>query len=149
VTTPSPLRRNSTLWPLPRPQRDYRNGYLIPGSQTWNLAYTLQNGLNLGVPYSVPRYPTGKNSSTGLPWAPATDGLRNITGTLNKDGTATIYAITSTVSGNGDQGADPNKLVAITDNLAATTLPGNETFTTLRAAGNLEVLRGVSYTPGT
>lgn len=118
-------------------------------SQTWNLAYTLQNGLDLGVPYSVPRYQTGTNSSTGLPWAPATDGLRNITGTLNKDGTVTIYAITSTVSGNGDQGADPNKLVTITDSLAATTLPGRETFTTLRAAGNLEVLRGVSYTPGT
>lgn len=118
-------------------------------SQTWNLAYTLQNGLDLGVPYSVPRYQTGTNSSTGLPWAPATDGLRNITGTLNRDGTVTIYAITSTVSGNGDQGADPNKLVTITDSLAATTLPGRETFTTLRAAGNLEVLRGVSYTPGT
>jgi hypothetical protein len=118
-------------------------------SQTWNLAYTLQNGLDLGVPYSVPRYQTGTNSSTRLPWAPATDGLRNITGTLNKDGTVTIYAITSTVSGNGDQGADPNKLVTITDNLAATTLPGSESFTTLRAAGNLEVLRGVSYTPGT
>ena len=49
--------------------------------------------------------------STGLPWSPAPDGLRNITGVVNKDGTATIYAITSTVSGNGDQGADPNQLV--------------------------------------
>ena len=68
---------------------------------------------------------------------------------MNKDGTVTIYAITSTVSGNGDQGADPNKLVEVTDDLAATTLPGTETFTTLRAAGRLEVLRGVSYTPGT
>ncbi|MGC1254162.1 MAG: hypothetical protein WA867_01305 [Candidatus Acidiferrales bacterium] len=66
---------------------------------------------------------------------------------MNGDGTATIYAITSTVSGNGDQGADPNKLVAITDNLAATTLPA-ETFTPLRTAGNLEVLRGVSFAPG-
>ena len=118
-------------------------------TQTWNLAYTLQNGLALGIPYSVPRYQTGTNSSTGLPWAPATDGLRNITGTVNSNGTATIYAITSTVSGNGDQGADPNKLVTITDNLAATTLPATESFNTLRAAGNLEVLRGVSYTPGT
>jgi hypothetical protein len=118
-------------------------------SSTWNLAYTLQKGLALGTPYTVPGYQTGTNSSTGLPWAPATDGLRNITGTVNSNGTATIYAITSTVSGNGDQGADPNKLVAITDNLVATTLPARETFTTLRAAGNLEVLRGVSYAPGT
>jgi hypothetical protein len=120
------------------------------GTQTWNLAYTLRNGLALGIPYDVPDYQTGTNSSTGLPWAPATDGLRNITGTVSSDGTtATIYAITSTVSGNGDQGADPNKLVAITDKLAATSLPRTETFKMLRSAGNLEVLRGVSFAPGT
>jgi hypothetical protein len=118
----------------------------------WELAYTLTNGLNLGVPYTVPGYPTGNNSGTGgtnLPWAPATDGLRNITGVENPDGTATIYAITSTISGSGDQGADPNKLVAITDTLRATTLPARESFVTLRTAGFGEVLRGVSWTPGT
>ena len=72
----------------------------------------------------MPSYPTGNNSVTGLPWAPATDGLRNLTGHVNGDGTVTLYAATSTVSGNGDQGADPNALVSITDNLAATSLPG-------------------------
>ena len=36
----------------------------------WQLAYTLQSGLNLGAPYSVRGYPTGINSVTGLPWAP-------------------------------------------------------------------------------
>jgi hypothetical protein len=120
-------------------------------TQKWNLAYTLQAGLQLGVPYTVASYPTGNNPATGLPWAPATDGLRNITGSVNGDGTATIYAITSTVSGNGDQGADPNELVAITDSLSAggPMPPSGENFTTLRAAGNLEVLRGVSFTPGT
>jgi hypothetical protein len=118
----------------------------------WELAYTLTNGLNLGVPYTVPGYPTGNNSGpggSGFPWAPATDGLRNITGIVNFDGTATIYAITSTISGSGDQGADPNKLVAITDTLSATTLPAKETFITLESAANGEVLRGVSWTPGT
>ena len=60
---------------------------------------------------------------TGLPWAPATDGLRNITGQVNRDGTVTIWAVTSTVSGGGDQGADPNQLVSVTDKLGATTLP--------------------------
>jgi len=118
-------------------------------SGTWSLAYTLQSGLNLGVPYTVANYPTGNNPATGLPWAPGTDGLRNITGVVNTDGTATIYAITSTVSGNGDQGADPNMLVAITDNLAATTLPSAESFTTVRSAGFGEVLRGVAFAPGT
>ena len=76
-------------------------------SGTWALAYTLTAGLNLGVPYTVPGYPTGNNAATSLPWSPATDGLRNITGRVNHDGTVTIWAITSTVSGNGDQGADP------------------------------------------
>ncbi len=38
----------------------------------WQLAYTLQNGLDLGTPYSVRGYPTGTNSVTSLPWAPAT-----------------------------------------------------------------------------
>jgi hypothetical protein len=117
--------------------------------QTWSLAYTLQAGLDLGEPYSVPGYPSGDNSLTGLPWAPATDGLRNIIGRVNGDGAATIWATTSTVSGDGDQGADPNKVVAITDNLAATAPPAAESFTTVRAAGYGEVLRGVSFTPGT
>jgi len=118
----------------------------------WQLAYTLSSGLGLGVPYTVPGYPTGNNSGTGgtgFPWAPATDGLRNITGVVNGDGTATIYAITSTISGSGDQGADPNQLVVITDNLSATTLPSKESFTTLKTARYGEVLRGVSFTPGT
>jgi len=119
------------------------------GTGQWKLAYALQHGLELGQPYTITGYPTGTNPATGLPWTPATDGLRNITGEVNADGTATIWAVTSTVSGNGDQGADPNKLVAITDNVAATTLPNAESFATVRAAGSGEVLRGVSFTPGT
>jgi hypothetical protein len=103
---------------------------------SWTLAYTLTAGLDLGTPYAVPGYPAGDNPATGLPWAPATDGLRNLTGRVNPDGTVTICAITSTISGSGDQGADPNKLVAITDNLAATTLPAAETFRLIRAAGS-------------
>jgi hypothetical protein len=45
--------------------------------------YVLQSGLNIGVPYSVPNYPGALN--------PATDGCRNLTGQVNRDGTATIY----------------------------------------------------------
>ena len=92
-------------------------------TQSWQLAYVLQSGLDLGQPYTVPGYPTGDNSTEGgggLPWAPATDGLRNISGHVNGNGTVTVYATTSTVSGSGDQGADPNKVVAITDTLGAT-----------------------------
>ena len=115
----------------------------------WELAYTLQGGLNLGAPYTVRGYPAGINAVTGLPWAPATDGLRNITGRVNPNGTVTIWAITSTVSGGGDQGADPNQLVTITDALGATAPASGEAFRTLRAAGFDQVLRGVSFTPGT
>jgi hypothetical protein len=118
----------------------------------WNLAYTLQNGLNLGQPYQVPSYPKGLNSGpggTGLPWAPATDGLRNLTGHVNADGTVSIWAITSTVSGSGDQGADPNSLVKITDQIGATTQPKGESFQTVGAPKAGSVYRGVSFTPGT
>jgi hypothetical protein len=66
---------------------------------------------------------------------------------VNGDGTVTIYAVTSTVSGNGDQGADPNQVVMITDQLSATSLPANETFSTFQSAGYGEVLRGVSFAP--
>lgn len=120
-------------------------------TQTWNLAYTLQTGLNLGTPYNVEHYPTGTNAATNLPWAPATDGLRQLVGHVNWDGTVTIWATTSTVSGNGDTGADPNRLVVVIDNLKNTSasVAATEKFYTLRQAGFGEVLRGVSFTPGT
>jgi hypothetical protein len=49
--------------------------WVFDGTQ-WKLAYTLQAGLNLGQPYIVRGYPAGTNAATGLPWLPATDGLR-------------------------------------------------------------------------
>jgi hypothetical protein len=131
---------------------------LDTNTSTWKMAYVLTNGLELGTPYTVPGYPTGLNAGSadssnpaGLPWSPATDGLRNLTGQVNRDGTVTIWAITSTVSGAGDTGADPNKLVVITDRLSDQTASeaANEKFQTLQASGFGEVLRGVSWTPGT
>jgi len=119
-------------------------------TSSWKYVYTLQTGLNLGVPYTVTGYPTGNNAATGLPWAPATDGLRNITGQVDGFGFVTIWGITSTVSGNGDQGADPNKLVAVFDYLGNTnpTVAAHESFFTVRTAQFGEVLRGVSFAPG-
>jgi hypothetical protein len=115
----------------------------------WQLAYTLQNGLKLGTPYTVKGYPTGTNSVTSLPWSPATDGLRNITGKVNQNGTVTIWGVTSTVSGGGDQGADPNQLLSVTDKLGATALPSSEKFLTVVAPRYDQVVRGVSFTSGT
>ncbi len=106
---------------------------------TWKMAYLLQSGLNLGQQYTVANYPTSLN--------PATDGLRNIAGKINGDGTVTIYAITSTVSANGDTGADPNMLVSITDTIANTTAPTSESFTTIMSAPAGQVLRGVCLAP--
>jgi len=111
----------------------------ILNNGTWSMAYVLQSGLNLGKQYSVANYPTSLN--------PAPDGLRNIAGVVNGNGTATIYAITSTISSNGDQGADPNQLVSITDNIAATTLPASEQFTVLETATAGSLLRGVCLAP--
>jgi hypothetical protein len=140
----------------------------------WVLDYTLQDGLSLGQPYAVASnpadlsdpnggvYPTGDNtvaecptptSSTDVdcPWTPATDGLRNLTGQVNSNGTVTIWASTSTVSGAGDQGADPNELVSITDTVADSTATqaSGESFSTVIPAQYGQVVRGVSFTPGT
>jgi hypothetical protein len=115
----------------------------------WNLAYTLRSGLNLGTPYTVKGYPAGTNSVTGLPWAPATDGLRNITGRVNPNGTVSIWGVTSTVSGGGDQGADPNQLVEITDPVNAASPAAGEKFAPVVAPRDGQVVRGVSFTPGT
>ena len=116
---------------------------------TWKLDYVLQKGLNIGVPYTVANYPAALN--------PATGGCRNITGKVNYDGTVDIYAVTSTLSANVDEGADPNKLVKVTDLLRATTLPTGDgdhdrddrigTFVTVRTAEAGEVLRGVTFAP--
>jgi hypothetical protein len=70
---------------------------------------------------------------------------------VNRDGTVTIWAITSTVSANGDNGADPNKLVKVTDLISATTPPAAGswlgTFQTVRSARAGEVFRGVAFAP--
>ncbi len=109
----------------------------------WNMVYVLNSGLNIGVQYSVDHYPASID--------PATGGCRNITGRVNRDGTATIWAITSTVSANGDNGADPNKLVKVTDLISATTPPPAGswlgTFQTVRSARAGEVFRGIAFAP--
>ena len=60
------------------------------------------------------------------------------------------------ISPSGDQGADPNQLVRVTDMLRSTTLPlpGRSRdgaklghFTILRTAGSGEVFRGLDWVP--
>ena len=116
------------------------------------MLYVLNNGMNIGVPYNPPNNP----AVGGYPM-PATDGCRNLTGEVSDDGIATIYAVTSTVSTGGDQGADPNKLIKVSDKVSATTLPAGDgdhdrddklgVVTTIRQASFGEVLRGVAFAP--
>jgi hypothetical protein len=126
----------------------------LAGIQKWSLVggawtydYTLNAGLGLGVPYTVAGLPTGTNAVTGRPWTPAVDGIRNFTGKVNRDGSVTLYGVTTSVGGVSDYGADPNKLVEISDKASATTLPASEHFNTLRSAGAGDVFRGVAFTP--
>jgi len=80
-----------------------------------------------------------------------TIGLRNLAGVVNDDGTVTLWATTSTSSASGDNGADPNKVVRITDRVSATTMTGDvsrETFTTIAGPTYGTAYRGVAYVCG-
>ena len=110
---------------------------------TWKEDYVLQSGLQLGSNYTV------VDSVTGNTYTTATEGLRNLTGKVNSDGTVSLYAVTSTISAQGDPGADPNKLVALTDILSntASVLAASEQFNVIDSANYGQTLRGVSFAP--
>ena len=84
---------------------------------TWTLDYTLQSNL-IGDSYSV----------AGWNYTETVTGLRNLTAKFDGNGDITFWATTATSSGSGDNGADPNQIVEITDVLRDTTLPTNEAF---------------------
>jgi len=106
------------------------------GTSQWELKYTLAAS-------NIPSY-----AVNGIGTLQAA-GLRNIAGIDNGDGTVTILGITSTTGQTlNDEGADPNQLVSITDNLAATSLPPSESFTVVETAAYGDALRGVAYVPG-
>ena len=72
-------------------------------------------------------------------------------GTTIPAGKVMLFAVSATVSGNGDVGADPNKIYYVTDDLANTdpTVAAQEMFYTYRYGAAREVLRGIAFTPGT
>jgi hypothetical protein len=105
---------------------------------TWQLDYVLTQGLIGNV--------DGNLFGNDGQWPDVTTvGLRNLTGVVNSDGTVTLYATTATSSASTDNGADPNKVVSITDQLSATTLPASEGFQTLAGPVYGTVFRGVAY----
>lgn len=91
---------------------------------TWQLEYTLANGLNL----------VSNSASAG------TTGLIGLTGEV-VDGQVELFATNATI---GD--LDPTYLFGITDDLTATTA-GSETFTTLVTAAAGTNIRGVAFAP--
>jgi hypothetical protein len=112
---------------------------------TWDLDYTLRGSL-MGSSYTV----NGTGSLAGDSLTTNVDGLRNLTGKVNANGTVTLYALTSTIGSNlGDAGADPNQLVAITDTLGDTSSSqvSGEDYTVLETAALGQVLRGVAIAP--
>ncbi|HTC45372.1 MAG TPA: hypothetical protein VK696_10020 [Steroidobacteraceae bacterium] len=64
-------------------------------------------------------YSNTPGSLAGYSLTTTTDGLRNLTGKVNANGSVTLYAVTSTEgSVLGGSGADPNQIVEITDTLS-------------------------------
>ena len=109
---------------------------------TWQLDYVLTAGL-------IGTGTTDNLTGSDGPWPPVTTfGLRNMDGVVNQAaGTVTLWAVTSTSSTSGDNGADPNKVVTITDQISATTLPAGESFSVVTGPTYGTVYRGVAYVP--
>jgi hypothetical protein len=84
---------------------------------------------------------------SGLNWEVEEDGLRNITGEVNSDGSFTIFGTTSTVSDEltHDLGADPNELVSI--RIGANSTAANTSFTVLDTSLAGARFGGVAITP--
>lgn len=126
---------------IPDPLAGLQKWSLVNG--TWQLDYTIQEGLNLDQPETVAGYPVPT----------FTYGLRNMTERVNRDGTVTIYAITAQYSSISGGEPDPTRLVVVTDLLSATSLSSDhhfgflDRFFTLQQSGAGEVFRGVAFAP--
>jgi hypothetical protein len=110
-------------------------------SGMWQLDYVLTQGLIGQV--------DGNLTGADGPYPDVTTvGLRNLTGVVNGD-QVTLYATTSTSSASTDNGADPNKVVVITDQLSATTAAAvaGESFSAVVGPTYGTVYRGVALVP--
>jgi hypothetical protein len=115
---------------------------LVNGS--WQFDYSITGGLGS---FSGAAVGSDTGSTTFY-----TDGLRNLTGRLNSNGTITLYAVTSTVTDAGagktwDQGANPDQIVSLTDTVSSMTAAAGEAFSTLETSTEGTVYRGVALAP--
>jgi hypothetical protein len=118
----------------------------------WKALTNLTAGLNLGTAYTVTDS-AGVYGTKGASYTTTPDGLRNITGQVNSDGSFTIYAVTSTI-GNSlgttfDAGADSNQLVKITVTISGSTATSANGFSVMQTAPYGQALRGVAIVPNT
>jgi hypothetical protein len=119
-------------------------------SGTWAPIAHLTSGLNLGTAYTITdaagTYGTKMASYTTKP-----DGLRQITGQTNSDGSFTLYATTSTIGASlgsaFDGGAESNQLVKITLSVKGSTVNSATGFSVMQTAPFGQALRGVAIVP--
>jgi hypothetical protein len=118
---------------------------------TWHALERLTAGLNLGVPYTVTDT-AGTYGTAGASYTTTAQGLHNITGQTNSDGSFTIFATTATlatsIAGGFDDGAASNQLVKITISVSGATVTTGG-FTVMETAPFGQVVRGVAIVPGT
>jgi len=115
----------------------------------WSLDYELKGSL-IGSSYTVAGSGAVCGGLSACSLTTTADGLRNLTGQVNANGTVTLYAVTSTEgSVLGDAGADPNQIVSITDTLADTSAGqvAGENYKVLDTAALGQVYRGVAVAP--
>ncbi|MGO9444295.1 MAG: PEP-CTERM sorting domain-containing protein [Thiobacillaceae bacterium] len=98
----------------------------------WTLEYDLVAGLNLV---------NNANANANTPTAAGVTGLFGLTGEV-VGGEVELFATSY-----GLNELSPSYLYEITDELAATTLPGGEEFTTLYSAPEDTSIRGVAFAP--
>lgn len=144
---------STTLYVADEGSGDATDAALHAGLEKWSLVggvwqydYTLQNGL-IGDMFTVCPDSTQTPGCSGAYDTETLTGLRNIAGKINADGTVTIWGVTADTSASGDNGADPDEIVEITDSLAAMTLPVSEEFTTFEGPQYGVVYRGVAFDP--
>jgi hypothetical protein len=116
------------------------NGLYYAVGNAWQLDYVLTGGLIGSVDGPL-------DGADGQYPAVTTIGLRNLTGVVHGN-SATLWAATSTSSASGDNGADPNKVVEIMDQLGATTMTStvaHESFRVVAGPTYGTVYRGVAY----
>jgi hypothetical protein len=106
----------------------------------WQLDYVLTNGLIGTVDANLNGYDGQYPDVTTI-------GLRNLTGVVDGNN-VTLWATTSTSSAASDNGADPNKVVVITDQLQSTAMTAavaRESFRAVAGPTYGTVYRGVAY----